>query len=1296
MNWEIYSIGDGAFLERILNSVAMLTGSGSLEQVAAIGFLIGAISLGFKSLMDGGRMPQFQYLLIAWIVYMGMFGTTERVTVTDVYKDEVRVVDNVPLGVAASGTLISYTGYKLTELFEQAFGSVNMTDDGFGYALDAMADVRKATITQDAWGKANSPRDGMDIWRSWSNYVKECTMTGVDLDQYTIPDIQSGSRFSGANAIQQLRFDSDSYGTRLYIDPSLADGGYYNCSEAHDRLASVTTDEAIPRLKQNLAKEMGLYDQDFAPEGPAAAAAADTKLQGALQVLNQSGVSSQDYMIASALYPIFEWGMVGNELDYQRTGQAGMLHDAIQQRNAQWAGEQALFQSVVHPIMTFFEGFIFAITPFMAFLVALGPVGIGIAFKYFFIILWIQLWMPTLAIVNLFLHMSAEREFSALRAGGGYDELKMASFYGIAESDMALQNWIATGGMLASSVPALTLMLLYGSAVTATNLSGRLQSGDFIDEKKVAPDSNKVAPVTQVQGAGVYDRIAGQRTAGADNDMPSIKYGESFKDAKQSAFQEQQSEQRAFNQMLSNARTNTSEMSQEASERLTESYSEGATGAVANRLTEGVASRIGQEDMQNAGISMKDVRSVTGAASVGGAVAGNNSVKSAASIAQETGLSNEQAQKILNAYNKEMSSDESYQTEFREALTEDFAKGEGESYRAVLGDQTVDQLQNQASKAYSASESYQDLQAAEEASQYGRDVTIAAAAEQVANDPGLLSSLNDWERGAGQQYRGEIDERAEMYRQRYNMPSDKAEIAASTYTLAKSGTAEGAMFVAGLMNEEKPVPSRDGVNDNQNAGARSANNAEGRSQDRLADAPDTRSDVRGEVSGRTGPVDGRPDDMGEKAESFFNQQNERFDQQTSEAREGQTEDAAETAVDTLGYDPDNNGSSLTDRWDEFASRFGKRSTPGGDLVNGFQDEISNLRRSLSSGMSGNDLYKYGKDPMRHPEYQRVGSEAAQEAYGKAQDWTRENLPELTSGMQDYVAYAMLNDGKGDGNPADFLGVEKAQAQSEMAQRFGEENTQEITELFDTAFHRGSNENQIKDALSGVRGRLENVRAGNEALGGDGDIENVQTDAGREYAQRREEVLGGLASSDDNMLRYQQMRALPESDQAFIQPEIQQAERDILADLPGPAGYDFIQEAIEQGDAIRGNLQSGVGGQSRVGGGDAGSSAPTLPSDPMTGSSLANGPAMPSQSAVDYAAGGNDGGVPPSQRELAADMSTDMQRQQTLDDIDSRLGPSPSPEAQLQAMDELPLQQQELLRQEYADAEAAQRSGRSWS
>ena len=80
MDWEIYSIGDGAFLERILNSVAMLSGSGNLEQVAAIGFLIGAISLGFKSLMDGGRMPQFQYLLIAWIVYMGMFGSTARVT----------------------------------------------------------------------------------------------------------------------------------------------------------------------------------------------------------------------------------------------------------------------------------------------------------------------------------------------------------------------------------------------------------------------------------------------------------------------------------------------------------------------------------------------------------------------------------------------------------------------------------------------------------------------------------------------------------------------------------------------------------------------------------------------------------------------------------------------------------------------------------------------------------------------------------------------------------------------------------------------------------------------------------------------------------------------------------------------------------------------------------------------------------------------------------------------------------------------------------------------------------------
>jgi hypothetical protein len=84
------------------------------------------------------------------------------------------------------------------------------------------------------------------------------------------------------------------------------------------------------------------------------------------------------------------------------------VEQAAQQRNAQWAAEQTLFTRLVRPMMTFFEGLIFAITPLMAFPIALGPAGIAMTGKYLLFALWIQLWMPIMAIINLYLHRLLE------------------------------------------------------------------------------------------------------------------------------------------------------------------------------------------------------------------------------------------------------------------------------------------------------------------------------------------------------------------------------------------------------------------------------------------------------------------------------------------------------------------------------------------------------------------------------------------------------------------------------------------------------------------------------------------------------------------------------------------------------------------------------------------------------------------------------------------------------------------------------------------------------------------------
>jgi conjugal transfer mating pair stabilization protein TraG len=146
-----------------------------------VGFLLGVLLVLFQGILQGGRGIRFQNVLVAWLLYALMFGPTARVAIEDAYPGAVRVVDNVPLGPAAVGSLMSNVGYGVSRLFEQAFATPAMTDTGFADPLQTLMSVRKGTLSRIALGSANSPTPGADIERSFINYVADCTLYDVDI-----------------------------------------------------------------------------------------------------------------------------------------------------------------------------------------------------------------------------------------------------------------------------------------------------------------------------------------------------------------------------------------------------------------------------------------------------------------------------------------------------------------------------------------------------------------------------------------------------------------------------------------------------------------------------------------------------------------------------------------------------------------------------------------------------------------------------------------------------------------------------------------------------------------------------------------------------------------------------------------------------------------------------------------------------------------------------------------------------------------------------------------------------------
>ena len=117
-----------------------------------------------------------------------------------------------------------------------------------------------------------------------------------------------------------------------------------------------------------------------------------------------------------------------------------------------------------------------------------------------------------------------ERDLDALQNVANLDVPSILSLYKL---DFLLQDYLATGGMLAASTPAISLMLIYGSAITATHLASRFQGGDFVDEKISSPDVLRPAPALAMSPILEHAPLRGTTTTGADNVLWRADVGQS-------------------------------------------------------------------------------------------------------------------------------------------------------------------------------------------------------------------------------------------------------------------------------------------------------------------------------------------------------------------------------------------------------------------------------------------------------------------------------------------------------------------------------------------------------------------------------------------------------------------------------------------------------------------------------------------------------------------------------------------------------------------------------------------------
>lgn len=511
---QIYSIGDIEFLYTVLHKVASITQSNDFVSILKIGLLLGFIAMITSGLSKNGTGMDIGSFAISCLLLAVMFVPKTTVTIKDAYHTTLteKTVANVPVGIAMPASILSTIGYKLGLIFTTNNQSATSTTPGmnltFTDSMGMLAKLRRFTNNNsatilNALGKDNNE---INVQKNLRNYLADCTLIETKRFAQKSVEVLNGDVKNIFNA-QLSTFRSMQ---EVYEDGAIKTKPL-RCTEASKKLKNIlnfNTTNAKKAVNLAVGKKCSSNDTNCSAMGT---------INATLNELFTSQINAQDWMLASVVIPALDEARIIDA--YARRDSAGaiMVSQARAQRNAQWTAEQSLFATVSRPIMAFFESFVYAIAPIMAFVIALGTRGVSLAGKYFTTAIWVQLWIPIMSITDLYLRTTAKSQMAA------YNE-NFVSLALVSNSDMYIQDWIATGGILASSVPAIALALLYGGAVTATHLTGRLQGGDYINEKIVAPDVVQPAAAVNMMPTYMADSFGALKT---NAPIPKLNFSQS-------------------------------------------------------------------------------------------------------------------------------------------------------------------------------------------------------------------------------------------------------------------------------------------------------------------------------------------------------------------------------------------------------------------------------------------------------------------------------------------------------------------------------------------------------------------------------------------------------------------------------------------------------------------------------------------------------------------------------------------------------------------------------------------------
>ena len=498
MDFTIYTTGSAEFLEIMLNASAMITSSGTSENLARIGMLLGLLILAFTAVFNNQGIS-FQKAGLVFVLYLMFYGPTATTVIEDTTSGQARVVDNVPVGPAFVGSVISTVAYEIARVSEQAFSTPAMTSYGLFSSLTTLSKVRDALrnpLGLDGFQNYRAA-EGWRLHDTYKEFITYCILNPIALrENKNVADL-----YREASMADMLASPMTNQSIYVYNGP--AGGTLMTCSEAQPIIATSLND-----VYQDVMND--ILNKGFANEKAAGRLVTSNQVEmladDAIQSFGISGKRAQEFVLTSLISPVFNNSRVDAMNHWQEQRAAMALRESLNHQEIQWAGKGDTFKHYMRPMIAFFEGLLYAMTPFMAFALLLGGPGLSVLGKYLVLPLAIGLWMPLLSIVNAFTLWYAGNQMQVVFDGNG-GLSQGFSMLQVMDMDHAIGKALGIGGLLAASVPPLALFIVSGSAMVMNSIMSQMTQGDKFKSEDVMPRSQQSSPVMSTSSMYTADQM---------------------------------------------------------------------------------------------------------------------------------------------------------------------------------------------------------------------------------------------------------------------------------------------------------------------------------------------------------------------------------------------------------------------------------------------------------------------------------------------------------------------------------------------------------------------------------------------------------------------------------------------------------------------------------------------------------------------------------------------------------------------------------------------------------------------